>query len=82
MSKKKSKLENFKIWLNSNPKIKSALNTFWTGFLAVFMLMLRDIDWNNLEGLLQGGALFGIFLAALRAGLIAGASAVGRLLIK
>lgn len=82
MSKKKTRLQKFKIWLDENPKIKSALNTFWTGFLAVFLLQIREIEWDNLQTLIEGGAFIGIFIAALRAGIIAGASALGRFLTK
>jgi hypothetical protein len=80
MAKKKTKLEKIKMWLDKNPKIKSAINTFWTGFTFVFILQIQVIDWNNLSGLLENGAIVGILLAALRAGLIAGASAVGKML--
>ena len=82
MSKKQTKLEKFKIWLDENPRIKSALNTFWTGFIAVFLLQIREIEWDNLQTLIEGGAVIGIFIAALRAGLIAGASALGRFLTR
>lgn len=80
--KKKTKLEKFMIWLDENPKIKSALNTFWTGFIAVFLLQIDTIEWDNLQSLLESGAIIGIFIAAIRAGLIAGASAVGKFLTK
>lgn len=80
--KKKTKLEKFKIWLDENPKIKSALNTFWTGFITVFLIQINVIEWDNLSQLLENGAVVGILLAAVRAGLIAGASAVGKFLTK
>lgn len=80
MAKKKTKLENFKIWLDENPKVKSALNTFWTGFIAVFLIQINVIDWDNLSTLLENGAVVGVFLSAIRAGLIAGVSAIGKLL--
>lgn len=80
MASKKTKLEKFKKWLDENPKIKSAINTFWTGFIAVFLIQIKDVDWNNLSALLENGAVVGVFLAAIRAGLIAGISALGKLL--
>lgn len=78
MAKKLTKIQKAKRWLDENPKVKSAINTFWTGFIAVFLIQVKDVDWNNLSALLENGAAVGVFLAAIRAGLIAGISALGR----
>lgn len=77
MAKKKTRLEKLKLWLDANPKIKSALNTFSAGFVGVFLLQLKEIEVGNLVEMIQSGAFVGVFFAAVRAGLIAGASAVG-----
>lgn len=81
MAKKKTRLEKFKIWLDKNPKIKSALNTFSAGFALAFIIQVRLVDIESLPQLIEGGAIYGILLAAVRAGLIAGVTALWKLLI-
>lgn len=58
MTKKKTKI------IKIHPELKSALNTFFAGFIPVFVTQINTIDVNTMES----GAIIGIIAVAVRYG--------------